>query len=136
VNRLRAVLVRNRRLALCLLALTLTMRAIVPAGLMVGTQAMVLTIEICADATGQHLTTRIVIPRDGNSDGDQPAPGKSAPHCPFASHGAAALDGMPTAIIAFALAFLLVLGFAPTSLVRLRPLPFLRPPLRAPPARA
>jgi len=47
---LRTFLLRYRALAFAVLALALAMRAIVPAGTMIGTEPKVLTIRICDDS--------------------------------------------------------------------------------------
>jgi hypothetical protein len=125
---------RHRRLAALLVALALCLKLLVPAGYMVGSESRTLTVSICADAEGAHLTRQIVLPVKGE-DGKSSEHGKSAP-CPYAALGMASLPGADTVLLALALAFIVALGFAPVPAVPLRRTAFLRPPLRGPPARA
>ena len=133
---LRALSHRHRLLAMLLVVLALAMKIAVPAGYMIGQQGKVLTVEICADASGGTLTKQIVIPQSGT-----PAEGK-APHdkapatCPYAALGFAALTGADAALLAVAIAFILALGFATAPPLPLQRISFLRPPLRGPPALA
>jgi hypothetical protein len=137
---LRALLRSHRRLAALLLALALCMKALVPAGYMVGGSmvdggAKVLTIEICADTLGAKLTRQIAVPHHaapGDAQGDH---GKSAAACPYAGLAMAGLAGVDTALLALALGFILALGFAPVPPPRLARAAYFRPPLRGPPGR-
>lgn len=134
MHAIRAFLRTNRRLALGLVVLALVIKALVPAGYMLGgplsDKAHVLTIAICGDASGGPLTQQIVVPSDGKSGDHAKAEGT----CAWGVLGMVALSGADAALLALALAFILALGLAPT-----RPAPFsrgsyLRPPLRGPPA--
>jgi hypothetical protein len=124
----------HRNLAALLVALALCLKMLVPAGYMIGGPSQTLTISICADAQGEHLTRQIAIPTKGE-DGKRSAHGKAAP-CPYAALGMASLPGADTVLLALALAFIFALGFAPAPSVPPRRTEFLRPPLRGPPARA
>lgn len=130
---LRDKLHGNRRLAMLLIAFALAFKAIVPAGFMVGTQALTLTVQICADASGELQTRQIVIPREGQPAHSEPSSSKSSTTCPFTSLWASGPVGELPAILAAALSFLIVLGFAPTTLPLFKRVAFLRPPLRGPP---
>lgn len=129
---LRALAHTHRRLALLLVVCALALKALVPAGFMLGQHGTVLTIEICADASGSALTKQIVIPQPDTKQGHE----KDANVCPYAALGFAALTGADAALLALALAFILALGFAPAATLPLRRIPFLRPPLRGPPVLA
>lgn len=127
---LRALLHDHRRLAALLLALALCMKLLVPGGMMIGgSDSTVLTVTICADASGLQQTRQIVVPHSGQDDG-----AKAAADCPYAGLGMPGLAGADPVLLALALAFILALGFAAA-----RPAPTLRtshvrPPLRGPPA--
>jgi hypothetical protein len=130
VHAIRAILRTNRRLALGLVVLALVIKALVPAGYMLSDKAHVLTIAICADASGGPLTQQIVVPSDGKSADHAKAEGT----CAWGVLAMAALGGADVLLLALALAFVLALGLMPT-----RPAPpsrgsYLRPPLRGPPA--
>ncbi|RJT22722.1 DUF2946 domain-containing protein [Chakrabartia godavariana] len=131
---LRAFIRDNRKLATLLVGLALFMKALVPAGYMLGTEGRVLTVEICSDASGGHLTKQIVIPTDGKSHEGQTDHAKADGTCPFASLAMGTVGGADPALLLVALAFILLLAFAPPVLpMRERP-DYLRPPLRGPPA--
>jgi hypothetical protein len=127
---LRAIFREHYRLAAMLVVLALVMKAAIPAGYMLGTQEKVLTVLICADATGEHQTRQITIPVSGKSDGQA----KAGEACPYASLSGASLDTGEVPFIALALAFILLLGFAPVRIPEPAGQAFVRPPLRGPPA--
>ena len=132
MHALRTFLRDHRRLAGLIVALALAMKALVPAGYMLGEQAKVLTVSICADASGGATTKQIVVPHSGKQD----EVGKSSTACPYAALGMASLPGADAALLALALTFILALGFAPVPLPRVVRGHHLRPPLRGPPAKA
>ena len=126
----RAFFRTHHRLALALVALAMVIKALVPAGYMLSDKAHVLTIAICADASGGQTTKQIVVPFDGKSAEHAKAEGT----CAWGTLVMAALGAADVLLLALALAFILALGLAPS-----RPAPparagYLRPPLRGPPA--
>jgi Protein of unknown function (DUF2946) len=127
---LRAIFREHYRLAALLVVLALVMKAAIPAGYMLGAQDKVLTVLICADASGEHQTRQITIPVSGKSDGQS----KSGEACPYASLSGSLLDTGELPFIALALAFILLLGFAPVRIPGPAGQTYLRPPLRGPPA--
>lgn len=133
---LRALIRRHRLLAAMLVVLALALKAALPAGYMLGQHGQTLTVEICADASGGTLTTQIVVPRSGAPAEQTGAHEKAATPCAYAALGFAALPGADALLLGLALAFILALGFAPVPSAPLRRVPFLRPPLRGPPALA
>ncbi len=127
---LRAFFLHHRRMAALLIALALAMKALVPAGFMLGHDSRVITVQICADALGQQITQKIVLP--SSHSGDDKA--KSDSPCHFSALGHAMLGGADPVLLALALVFILALGFAPVLAPAPRRIAFLRPPLRGPPA--
>lgn len=127
---LRAFFLHHRRMAALLIALALAMKALVPAGFMLGGDTHVLTVQICADALGQQITQKIVLP--SSHSGEEKA--KSDSPCHFTALGHAMLGGADPVLLALALVFILALGFAPVLAPAPRRIAFLRPPLRGPPA--
>ncbi|WP_421837683.1 DUF2946 family protein [Novosphingobium sp.] len=111
-----------------LVALALVVKALVPAGYMVGSQGKSLTILVCSDVSGDHLTKQITIP--GKAEGQA----KTGEACPYASLSFASLDAGLPVFVALAIAFLLLLGFAPVAIPALAGFTHVRPPLRGPPA--
>lgn len=132
MGELRAFLIEHRRLAAIVVAFALLMKALLPAGYMVG-QAQgqkVLTILVCADASGDHLSRQVSLPASGKKDGNPP----SHDVCPFAGHAFPALGGADPIQIALAIVFALALGFAPVPLPRLARARHVLPPPCGPPA--
>jgi hypothetical protein len=129
---LRTFFRTRHRLALVIVALALAMKALVPGGYMIGQQGKVLTVSICADASGAKMTKQIVLPQTGHSDDHA----KSDGACPYAALGIAALSGADTVLLAIALGFIMALGFASVPAIRQAGTLRLRPPLRGPPAQA
>lgn len=127
---LSILLRKHRTTAFLLIALALAMKAVVPVGFMLGTQDKVLTVLICADASGEHLTRTIAV--QGSSTSDSKA--KAGDACPFASLSFASLGVDDAPFVALAIAFLLLLGFAPVRIPTLGSVTYIRPPLRGPPA--
>jgi hypothetical protein len=134
---IRDLLRAHRRLAMLLVVLALAIKASIPTGYMPVAQGRVMTVAICADASGNAATRQIVLPADGKAGAhDQGAHDKSAGDCPFAALAMAGLTGADAVLLTLALAFILALGFAPVAPARALRTSFLRPPLRGPPARA
>lgn len=130
----RALSVRHRALTTMLIVAALCIRALVPAGYMIDSSSRVLTVEICADSQGGHLTKQIVIPGDGQSQGGQSEHGKSDGTCAFSALSFASLSSADPALLALALIFIIALGFVPVNASRPVRQSHLRPPLRGPPA--
>ena len=135
MSSLRAFSHRYAQLTLVLVVLALAVKALVPAGYMLSsTGERFLTLTICADASGTPKQMRIAIPmKDSGKSDHSEAADKSQP-CAFSGLGHAALGGTDPMLLAAALAFILLVGFAPLHAPPARDIPFLRPPLRGPPS--
>jgi len=133
MDSIRILIRRNGTLAACLLAATLLFKLLVPAGYMVSSDNMVLTVIICSDSTGEQLTRQISIPIKGSA-GAEHEKGKN--DCPYTGLAKSAMAGADLALLASAIAFVLALGFAPQTAADLRDTPRLRPPSRGPPLAA
>lgn len=126
------VLIRDyRALALALLACALMAKALIPQGYMVGSAQKHLSVQLCLDGI-THESVTIAIPAKGDDKGGKPA----NEHCAFASLSMTALGGADAPLIALALAFILVAGFAPLYRVLEGRSGQIRPPLRGPPLTA
>lgn len=135
MNRPAALIRNHARLTLVLLALALAAKALVPAGFMLSPSAgRVLTVTICADASGMPRQMQIAIPAKDDRPGEPADAGEADQPCAFSGLGHAALGGADPVLLAAALAFILLLGFAPPSALPLRDIAYLRPPLRGPPS--
>ncbi len=133
---LRSLLRNYRKLTALLVGLVLFMKAMVPAGYMLGTEGRVLSVEICSDASGGTLTKQIFIPGDGKSHEGQADHAKADGICPFASLAMGTVGGTDPALLLVALAFILLLGFVAAALPLSERPRNLRPPLRGPPVLA
>jgi len=130
MNCLRAFFLRHRAMAFAVIALAMAMKALIPAGYMVGGDTHTLTVRICDGYADAAAPVAIAI--KGHGDAGKTAPDHQA--CPFSGPGHAGLTGADPILLAVALAFILLLGFAAPVFAGPRPLSRLRPPLRAPPA--
>lgn len=130
---IRSMLGEYRGLAALLLACALAMKALVPAGYMAMPGAKLLTISICADASGGAALRQIALPMKGEPAPAGEAHGKAGITCAFAALAMASLGGADAPLLALALAFVLAAGLAgataPPATAPVR----LRPPLRGPP---
>jgi hypothetical protein len=135
MQRLRAFFISHSRSAWWLIVAALCMKALVPAGYMIGDAqtGKLLTITICSDGAGDSITRQIALPAAGRK---APESEKSRADgiCPFSALGHAMIGGADPIQLALALLFLLALGFAPWHTPAPRPIAYLRPPLRGPPA--
>ncbi|WBX84610.1 hypothetical protein PE061_01405 [Sphingosinicella microcystinivorans] len=109
------------------------MKALVPAGFMVGATTKLITIEICADASGGKLTRQMTIPLKGSAGGEQSDHGKSDATCAWTALATAAHFGADSELLVLALAFILALGFLRQAAEPLRRSCHIRPPSRGPP---
>lgn len=135
--RLRLLIRHHARPVLVFLALALAVKALVPAGFMLspGTERF-LTVTICADASGVPKQMRIALPEKDIAHGDQAEAADKGQPCAFSGLGHVALGCADPLLLAAALAFILLIGFAPLRAPPARAIPFLRPPLRGPPITA
>ena len=133
---LRAFLDCRRRHALVLVVLALCIKALMPAGYMLSSSPdKVLTITICSDVSQGLQQMQLTVPgKPAGSDHSEAA--AKADHCAFAGLGHGAIAGVDGFLLALAIAFILVLGLAPSPRLPLGEVAHLRPPLRGPPAAA
>lgn len=134
MQRMRAWIRSNRHLVVVLFLLTLCVKAAVPAGYMVSASPdRVVTVSICADATGGLQHMQMVLPGKDRGEG-QSGMAKMDGQCAFSSLTYSALGGVDAFLLALAIAFILALGFRTTAPLRVAQSAYLRPPLRGPPA--
>ncbi|MCW4463214.1 hypothetical protein OK349_15990 [Sphingomonas sp. BT-65] len=125
----RRFVLDHPRFAAALLVLALAMKLVVPAGFMPVASPGQIMVLVCTQFGPQHVAIDVPgMPAkpDDTAKMDQP--------CVFAGLGLALLPGADPVLLAAALVFILALGFVaavPPALVRT---PYLRPPLRGPPA--
>jgi hypothetical protein len=133
VNMFRTLILDHRRLALALLALTLCVKAVVPAGFMIERKAMVLTVLICADGLGSRTTQQIVIPMKSDPASHGGEHGKRDGSCTFTSLGFGALASVDPVLLTISSLFILALGFIGVVQRRLIAPVRLLPPAQGPP---
>lgn len=134
MSSLRALTQKYAQLTLLLVALALAVKALVPAGYMIAPAGdRFLTVTICTDASGAPQQMQIAISDQGQKRSDRSEAGDKSQPCAFSGLGHAALGGADALLLAAALAFILLVGFAPLPASPTRAIPFQRPPLRAPP---
>lgn len=132
MKRIRTFMQRNLAVAALILALALAMKALVPAGYMVGSlSAKTLSVMVC-DGQGNETVKQIAV--GGKVDGPAEDHSKAAKECPFTALSMHSLSAADPVLLALALAFILALGFVPISPIRVERRSFLTPPLRGPPA--
>jgi hypothetical protein len=136
MQRARALIRSYRHLALLALLLALCVKALIPSGFMVSASPdRVLTVAICADATGELKQLKIVIP--GKAQDSSHAGGANMDgFCAFACLAHTAIAGASAILLALAFAIILMLGLRPAARLDLAQLGYLRPPLRGPPQAA
>lgn len=135
MSRLRALIHDHFRLTLVLLALVLAVKAVIPAGFMLsGDTQRFLTVTICSDASGVPKQMQIALPAKAGAASDHEKAADKGSPCAFSGIGHPMLGGADPLLLAAALAFILLLGLAPLPALPARGTPFLRPPLRGPPA--
>jgi len=131
----RSFLHAHRTLAALLLACALAMKALVPAGYMVGSQSRTIAIQIC-DGQDHHILGHIVVGDAGKGGNGQNDHAKGDGVCPYGALGHASLASADPVQLALALAFILAVSFAALVPTRQPRLLHIRPPLRGPPSQA
>lgn len=132
---IRALIHRHRAAALWLIALALLVKALVPAGYMVGqSSTRTFDIIVCSDPTGMQVAQKLVIPFENKGEHDGQHAAKS--DCAFTALGHGAAPAVDPVLLLAAIAFILALGYTRLLAPPLRRFSHLRPPLRGPPATA
>ncbi len=128
-------LLAQRHFAVLLCAATLLLKLLVPSGYMIGSAQGRMTIELCSGVAPQAMT--MALP---GMHGDMPDHGKSKDHgktempCAFAGLSAASLGAVDPVQLVALIAFVMAVGLSPALLPATVRHPYLRPPLRGPPA--
>jgi hypothetical protein len=137
VPTLRRLLLTNHRLTAWFVAIALAMKLLTPTGYMFVQDAGGVTVTLCPGTalTAAPHTMPVMAGMDhGDDHGSSKEHGKPEMPCAFAGLSALALGAVDAILLAAALAFVAILALRPA---RPRPVPrapYLRPPLRGPPA--
>jgi hypothetical protein len=131
---LRIFVREHRKLAGLIVGFALLMKALIPAGYMLGAEGRVLTVEICTGVAGEHLTQQIVLPTDGKPHDRAGSHDKVGTICPFASLAMGTVGAADAALLQAALLFIVLLGFLRVPAIQRGRIAYLRPPSRGPPS--
>ena len=134
VHWLRRLILSNRVLASAMLGLALLMKLALPAGLMTTMSQGTIVVSLCSGTGPMKIAMAIPGLEHGKPD-DQGHKGQAEQPCAFAGLSAPSLAAADPVLLAIAILFLMALGMRPlaTILAAIAP-PYLRPPLRGPPA--
>ncbi|WP_033919611.1 hypothetical protein [Sphingomonas sp. 37zxx] len=124
---IRRLLSRHPALAALLLAAVLAMKLLVPAGYMTSVSGTTITVAVCNGSGPMTIT----IPMEGHDQADR---SDDAMPCAFAGVPGAMLAATDPVLLLGAILFVLALGLSRSRIVLPRAAPYLRPPLRGPPA--
>ena len=119
-----------------LVAMALMIKALIPDGFMPDFGGTTISIQICADASGQTMTRQVTLPARRGVEGSGAQGAKGDGLCAFTALGHGAMPGADPVFLVAALLFLVLLGFAPLIPAAPRRSSFLRPHLRGPPTLA
>ncbi|WP_082462711.1 DUF2946 family protein [Sphingobium sp. Leaf26] len=109
------------------------MKLAVPAGFMPAVSNGQIVVSLCSSAGPVKMVLAVPGLKHGKSD-DGHHRGTAEQPCAFASLSAPLLAAADAILLAAALLFVLALGMRPLVLSAAMALPYLRPPLRGPPA--
>ena len=132
MSSLRAFIHQHPALAALLLLWALAIKAVVPAGYMVGPGSIAMV--LCDEGRGTAVSKVVSVPMKPGLPGEAPDSDKAG--CAFTALGMAMTGNAGPALLALAIAWALVIGLAPVEPARPRRAGQLRPPLRGPPALA
>ncbi len=130
-------LIAQRHVAALFCAAALLLKLLVPTGYMIANDRGTITISICSGVTSRTMT--MAMPGMGDDMASMPdhAPskdnGKTETPCAYAGLSAQALGAIDPVMMVAALAFVAALALSAVPRPVLRPVPYLRPPLRGPP---
>ncbi|MGI4732521.1 MAG: hypothetical protein ACRYFW_12355 [Janthinobacterium lividum] len=133
---LRHHLLRHRWLACWIVAAALLMRIVVPAGYMPMASGGAIAIALCPGDGPVPAAMAMAGMTDPHALGDHGRGdhGKAGAPCDYSSLSAPSLGGADAILLALALAFVVAAALRRPAPRRLARLPYLRPPLRGPPA--
>lgn len=132
MQRLRRLVLANRPFACALVGLALMLKMVVPAGLMPTVSNGHIVVSICS-GTGPATMVVAIPGLDHKSDKDDHH-SKAEQPCAFSGLSNSSLAAVDPFVLAAAILFILALGTRPRTLHTHRTIPYLRPPLRGPPA--
>ncbi|WP_323133420.1 DUF2946 family protein [Sphingobium soli] len=133
MHRLRNLVFANRPFACAVVAFALMMKIVMPAGFMPTVSNGQIVVSICSGTGPMTMVMTIPGLEHGKSEGDGHQ-GKAEQPCAFSGLSAPSLAAADPILLAGAILFVLTLGTRPQVLRISTAPPYLRPPLRGPPA--
>ena len=133
MHRLRNLVRANRPFACAVLVLALMMKVVMPAGYMPTVSSGQIVVSICSGTGPMTMVMTIPGLDHEKSEGDGHR-GKTEQPCAFSGLTAPSLAAADPVLLAAAILFVLALGMRPLVLPVSTAPPYLRPPLRGPPA--
>lgn len=133
MHRLRSLVLANRPFASAVLALALMMKIVMPSGFMPTVSNGQIVVSICSGTGPMTMVMTIPGLEHGKSDSDGHH-GKAEQPCAFSGLSAPSLAAAGPILLAAAILFVLTLGTRSLVLRASTAPPYLRPPLRGPPA--
>ncbi len=133
MHRLRNLVLANLPFACAVLALALVMKIVIPAGYMPTVSNGQIVVSICSGTGPMTMVMTIPGLDHGKSDGDDHQRKAEQP-CAFSGLSAPSLAAAAPILLAAVILFVLALGTRPLALPASTAQPYLRPPLRGPPA--
>lgn len=130
---LRRLVLSNRPLAIAILALALLMKLAIPVGFMPSASNGQIVVSLCSGTGASTMVITIPGLKQDKPDGGDHS-GKAEQPCAFAGLSAPSLAAADPILLAAAILFVLALGMRPLLLPASTTPPYLRPPLRGPPA--
>lgn len=133
MHRLRRFLSGDPLLAGAILALALLMKLVTPAGFMPAVSDGRIVVSMCSASGPTTIVMTIPGLEHGKSEGDGNRGNAESP-CAFAGLSAPSLAAADPDVLAAAIRFVLAIGVRAVSFPAAADPPYLRPPLRGPPA--
>ncbi len=131
---LRTLILSRQLLAVVLLALAMSVKALVPAGYMVSASARTFSVMICTGGIASTASQTLAIPMTSGKSHAPAQDGASDSQCIFSALSMAMMGAVDAPLLALALLFILALGFLPPSALPHIGEMRLRPPSHGPPA--
>lgn len=133
MHRLRSLVFANRPFACAVFALALMMKIVMPAGFMPSVSNGKIVVSICS-GTGP-MTVVMTVPGSEHGKPGERQHGKAEQPCAFAGLSSPSLAAADPVVLALAILFAMALALRPMAARTATAPPYLRPPLRGPPAR-
>ena len=131
VPRVRHLILRHRLMALAIILVSLAMRALIPAGMMLApSSTLTLTVTVCG---GMGAVEQLAIPIERDAPSPHEDGKDTAAQCAYGGLGSPALKGADLHLLGLALLFAFAAAFLPLATLTVRRASYAWPHLRGPP---